>query len=152
MNIYDVLRRDQRRIARSLDELLGLPPAAVAERQRVLGVLRDQILHQGRAANSLYGALLRTGTHPGAILIAVEAHAVGWHFLNEMERHLDDPAWHGSPALLQRLVEESFAEQEPAFELGRELLTPAHARRLAEWHRDKRAAEVGAALEPSRAR
>jgi hypothetical protein len=147
VNIYDVLRRDQRRIIRSLEELVEVPPTAVAERRRVLGVLREQILHQGRAANSLYGALLRTGAHPGAILIAVEAHAVGWHFLNEMERHLDEPTWQGSPELLLRLVQESFAEQAPALELGRELLTPDHARRLAAWHRDKRAAEAGAGLE-----
>jgi hypothetical protein len=141
VSICEVLQRDRRRIETGLEALCAAGNGE--QRGGTLAALRELLLHHGRAANSLYGALLRKGAHPGAILIAMEAHAVAFQLLCEVEREA-----HGGFDLevLRTLVGQYFEEQEAVLAQARALLSSAQERELATWHERKRAAELGAGL------
>lgn len=147
MNIYELLREGQTDVMSLFDELLDAGDGDAAVRRRGLARMQEALLHHGRAANSLYGALLRSGAEPSAILAAIESQTVVRQFLAEMERSaVESSCWLGSVALLRRLVEEHFDEQEGAVLLAREQLPELDVRRLAEMHACKRAAERASGL------
>ncbi|RIL07434.1 MAG: hypothetical protein DCC71_03140 [Proteobacteria bacterium] len=147
MDIYELLRQGQHRALARFDALLDASDDGPERRRELLAEMQSELFQHERAANSLYGALLRSGAEPGAILAAIESQSMVRQFLAEMERSaVDSNCWLGSVALLRRLVEEHFDEQEGAVLLAREHLAAGDVRMLAEMHACKRAAEESAGL------
>jgi hypothetical protein len=126
MDLCDVLR-DRRKIEACLEALRGDRECTETD-ARTVAALRELLLHHGRAANSLYGALMHKGAHPGAILCAMEAHAVAFQVVCERQRYAPGAV---PVSLLRSLVAEYFEEQEPVLAQARALLSSGHERELA---------------------